>query len=94
MVRLLLRDCQPTAILNYIWASSASVGYSQSQSPFKSFFALQEMSHVRYSRCIYHEVFIYGQNVVKGGKFGLWEADEIESKLRVSGINERKVSKG
>lgn len=52
------------------------------------------MSHVRYSRCIYHEVFIYGQNIVKGGKFGLWEADEIESKLRVSGINERKVSKG
>lgn len=26
VVRLLLRDCQPTAILNYIWASSASVG--------------------------------------------------------------------
>ena len=32
---------------------------------------------------------VMGQNIAKGGKFGLWEADEIKSKLRVSVINER-----
>jgi len=34
-------------------------------------------------------VFSYGANIAKGGKFGLWEADEIESKLKDSNINER-----
>lgn len=32
---------------------------------------------------------VMGQNIAKGGKFGLGEADEIKSKLRVSNINER-----
>lgn len=93
MVRLLLRDCQPTAILNYIWASSASVGYSH-KVPLRAFFALQEVSRVRYSSASVTKCSFMGQNISKGGKFGLWEADEIESKLRVSGINERKLSKG
>lgn len=52
------------------------------------------MSHVRYSSAPITKCSFMGQNIAKGGKFGLWEADEIESKLRVSSINERKVSKG
>lgn len=36
---------------------------------------------------------VMGQNIAKGGKLGLWEADKIESKLKVSDINERIVIK-
>lgn len=36
---------------------------------------------------------VMGENIAKGGKLGLWEADKIESKLKVSDINERIVIK-
>lgn len=51
------------------------------------------MSRVRYSSASIMKCSFMEQNIAKGGKFGLWEADEIESQLRVSGTNERKVSK-
>lgn len=85
---LLLRDCQPSAFLNYIWLSSASVGESH-KVPLRDLFALQEMSCLRYSSAPIVECSVTGQNVAKGGKFGLWKADEIESKLSISNINER-----
>lgn len=36
---------------------------------------------------------VTGQNIAKGGKLGLWEADKIERKLKVSDINGRIVIK-
>lgn len=47
------------------------------------------MSCLRYSSASIMKCSVGGQSIANGGKFGLWEADEIDSKLRVSNINER-----